>query len=91
MVTQIKETPQNSGPQPIPEASPRQPPPTALNDENRSKTCYAGMALAGDEGHDGPITAGYRSFIVVVTLRQWAKNYRDTSKTDIGVGVISRL
>ena len=60
-------------PPPIPEASPRQPPPTALDDEIRSKTCAREWHLRGNEGYDGLITAGYRVLIVVVTLRQRAK------------------
>ena len=49
------------------------------------------MALACDEGHDGLITAGYRSSHICGYAMAVSQDYRDTSETDIGVGVISRL
>jgi hypothetical protein len=57
----LRKRPKTRAPNPIPEASPRQPPPTALNDEIRSKPVAREWHLRGNEGHDGLITAGYRS------------------------------
>jgi len=45
--------------------------------------------LRGNEGHDGLITAGYRSSHSCGYATAAGQDYRDTSKTDIEVGVTS--